>query len=303
MILPPFLKKGDRIGILSTARKIEEDQILSAVKAYEDWGLEVVTGKSIGKQFHQFAGTDEERAADLQEMLDDKSIKAISCAKGGYGTVRIIDKIDFSKFRKSPKWITGYSDITILHGLLNNHFGIASLHSLMPGGFDPVDIHEDSIDSIRKALFGELKKYEFGAHPFNIPGKCSGTLRGGNMSIVYNLNGTNSDFKARGTVLFLEDIDEYLYHIDRMIWAFRRSRFFGDLEGILIGGMTDMNDHEVPFGWNAEEIILQHCEDFNFPVAFNFPAGHQQKNFAFYLGVPAEMKVGKEGSSLEFQLG
>ncbi len=295
LIQPSYLKKGDKIAIVAPARKISLEEIKSAIDILESWGLEVVLSKNLFKSDNQFSGTDNERADDLQTMLDDSSVKAIIIARGGYGTIRIIDKLDFTKFKQQPKWIVGYSDLTVLHSHIHN-FRIETLHATMPINFTK---NEAATESLRSALFGEQLKYETGAHHLNKKGICEGELIGGNLSLLYALTGSISDIDTRGKVLFIEDLDEYLYHIDRMMLNLKRSGKLSRLVGLVVGGMTDMKDNAIPFGKNAEEIILDAVKEYNYPVCFNFPAGHIDKNMAIYFGKKVKLKV-EEKITLEF---
>ena len=295
LIQPSYLKKGDKIAIVAPARKISLEEIKSAIDILESWGLEVVLSKNLFKSDNQFSGTDNERADDLQTMLDDSSVKAIIIARGGYGTIRIIDKLDFTKFKQQPKWIVGYSDLTVLHSHIHN-FRIETLHATMPINFTK---NEAATESLRSALLGEQLKYETGAHQLNKKGICEGELIGGNLSLLYALTGSISDIDTRGKVLFIEDLDEYLYHIDRMMLNLKRSGKLSRLVGLVVGGMTDMKDNAIPFGKNAEEIILDAVKEYNYPVCFNFPAGHIDKNMAIYFGKKVKLKV-EEKITLEF---
>jgi muramoyltetrapeptide carboxypeptidase len=224
---------------------------------------------------------------DLQTMLNDPLIKAVISARGGYGTVRIVDKIDFSQFKKTPKWIVGYSDITVLHSHVNN-LKIETLHATMPVNFTK---NLEATESLRKALFGENLNYQIEAHPMNKKGGAQGIVVGGNLSLIYALTGSVSDIDTNGKILFIEDLDEYLYHIDRMMMNLKRSGKLSNLAGLIVGGMTDMKDNTIPFGKTAEEIIIDAVKEFNYPVCFNFPAGHVDKNMAIYLGREAKLKV------------
>jgi muramoyltetrapeptide carboxypeptidase len=284
---PDFLKKGDKIGILACARKISREEIQTAIDIFKAWGLEVVLSENLFKVDNQFAGTDDERANDLQIMLNDNSIRAIISARGGYGTIRIIDKIDFTHFKKQPKWIVGYSDITVLHSHINN-LGIETLHATMPINFSK---NVDAIETLRKALFGEKLNYESPPHPLNRKGNAEAKLVGGNLSILYSLTGSISDIDTKGKILFIEDLDEYLYHIDRMMMNLKRSGKLGHLAGLIVGGMSDMRDNSVPFGKTTEQIILDAVKEYNYPVCFNFPAGHVEKNSALYFGRKVKLKV------------
>lgn len=281
MITPPYLKKGDKIGIVAPARKISREELRPAIDIFSSWGLEVVLGKNIFNQQNQFSGSDEQRAEDLQAMLDDSSVKAIISARGGYGTVRIIDKLNFSLFQKNPKWIIGYSDITVLHSHIHTNFGIETLHATMPINFSQ---NQEAVETLRKSLFGEPLNYQIENHSLNKKGKAEGILIGGNLSLLYALCGSKSDLDTKGKILFIEDLDEYLYHIDRMMMNLKRSGKLENLAGIIVGGMSDMKDNLVPFGKNAEEIILDAVKEYDFPVCFNFPAGHIDRNLALIFG-------------------
>ncbi|MBL7883292.1 MAG: LD-carboxypeptidase [Bacteroidia bacterium] len=287
MIQPEFLKKGDTIGIVACARKISAEELQPAIDILKSWGLNVKTEKNIFNINHQFSGTDEERAEDLQTMLNDSSIKAIISARGGYGTVRIIDKIDFTIFKKAPKWIVGYSDITVLHSHIHN-MGIQTLHATMPINFG---VDADATNSLRKVLFGETIEYNIPTHPLNKKGTAEGILIGGNLSLLYALCGSASDIDTKEKILFIEDLDEYLYHIDRMMMNLKRSGKLSGLAGLVVGGMSDMKDNTVPFGKTAEEIILDAVKEYTYPVCFNFPAGHIDKNMALVFGKKVNLRV------------
>ncbi len=287
MRTPTYLKKGDKIGIIACARKITHDEIQPAIEIFNAWGLDVVLGKNLFNADNQFSGTDDERANDLQTMLDDDSIKAIISARGGYGTVRIIDKIDFTHFKKHPKWIIGYSDITVLHSQLNN-FRIETLHATMPINFMK---NAEATATLHKALFGEIVKYDVETHPLNRKGIANAEICGGNLSLIYALTGSVSDIDTKGKILFIEDLDEYLYHIDRMMMNLKRSGKLNHLAGLVVGGLCDMKDNAIPFGKTAEEIILDAVKEYSYPICFNFPAGHIDKNSALYLGRKVKLKV------------
>jgi len=238
MSSPQYLKPGDTIGIIATARKISPEEIEPALKKLSEWKFNVVLGKNIYAISNQYAGDDEQRASDLQEMLDDMNIKAIFIARGGYGTLRIIDKIDFSKFVKNPKWIIGYSDVTVLHSHIHKHYGIETLHAAMPFNFPPNGQNNNALNTLRKVLSGEKPEYETEANVLNKIGKGKGILIGGNLSLLYALSGTPSDIDTAEKILFLEDLDEYLYHIDRMMMQLKRSGKLKNLAGLVVGGMT-----------------------------------------------------------------
>ena len=285
---PLSLQKGDQIGLISTARKISEEELEYAKSLFSSWGLNVVFGDHLFRKFHQFAGTDTQRAADLQSMIDDPDIKAIMCVRGGYGTVRILDRINFTALQKNPKWIGGYSDVTALHSSVHN-IGIPSLHCSMPINFS--NNSEDSLESLRKALFGQKLSYQFPKHPLNRKGKTEGKVVGGNLSILYSLIGSKSDINTEGKILFLEDLDEYLYHIDRMMLNLKRNGKLSKLAGLVVGSMSEMNDNAIPFGKTAVEIIAEAVAEYDYPVAFNFPAGHLDNNNTLVLGEYANLVV------------
>tara|TARA_Y100000991_G_scaffold184590_1_gene148455 strand:- start:5626 stop:6540 length:915 start_codon:yes stop_codon:yes gene_type:complete len=293
ILTPPYLKQGDKIGLISTARKISKEELQVAIEHIESWGLKIKFGKNLFNSYHQFSANDNRRAKDLQTMLDDDNIKAIICARGGYGTVRLIDKINFSKFQKTPKWIVGFSDVTVLHSHIHN-LKIASLHSTMPVNFSNNNLA--SIKSLKDALFGKSINVKTKHHPLNRFGESIGQVVGGNLSILYSLIGSTSDINTDGKILFLEDIDEYLYHIDRMMISLKRSGKLSNLKGLIIGGMTKMNDNKISFGKDAESIIFDTVSEFNYPMCFEFPAGHIKNNKSIKLGLRAKLKVDKKCS-------
>ena len=288
MITPPSLQKGDTIAIISTARKISREELQPAVDEITRRGYKVQFGTNLFKEDHQFSGTDQQRAADLQSCLDDENIKAILCARGGYGTVRIIDQIDFSKFQKSPKWVCGYSDITVMHNKISL-LGIESLHSSMPINFKTNT--PESLDSLFELMERKSKTYHFAPHSFNRNGKCEGILTGGNLSMLYSQCGSPTAINTDGAILFIEDLDEYLYHIDRMMYNLKRNGYFEKLNGVIVGGMSDMNDNTIPFGKTAEEIIRDHFSEYDFPVCFGFLAGHLDNNLPLVMGRKVTLEV------------
>lgn len=297
---PPYLKPGDKIGIVSTARKISHQELQPAVECFQKEGFEIVFGKNLFKEMNQFSGTDEERAEDFQLMMDNPEIKAILCARGGYGTVRIIDKLDFTAFRKNPKWVCGFSDVTVLHSHIWQNFGTETIHSIMPVQLKKLGGESDAAKTLVSSLKGDTVNYEFPAHPLNRTGSAEGILVGGNLSILYSLLGSVSDINTTEKILFLEDIDEYLYHIDRMMMALKRAGKLDKLKGLVIGGMSEMKDNTIPFGKKAEEIIAEATKEYAFPVCFNFPAGHIDSNCAIYLGKTVKLRVDNTGSFLVF---
>ncbi len=296
MTTPSYLKKGDKIGIVACARIISQEDLQPAVDILRSWGLEVVLSKNLFNTSHQYAGTDSERAEDLQNMMDDTSIKAVISARGGYGTIRIIDRLDFTLFKTHPKWIIGYSDITVLHSHLH-HLGIETIHATMPINFGK---NKESTDSLRKALFGESVNYETETHLLNRNGNAEGELIGGNLSLLYALSGSVSDLDTKEKILFIEDLDESLYHIDRMMMNLKRSGKLSDLAGLVVGSMTEMKDNTIPFGKTAEEIIADAVNEYSYPVCFNFPAGHIDRNMAIYFGRKVKLSIG-EKTTLAFK--
>lgn len=299
MMQPKKLQQNDTIAIVSTARKITIDEVQPAIKLLEKWGLNVVIGDTIGFEDNQFAGNDDQRTSDFQKMLDNPKIKAIWCARGGYGTVRIIDKLDFSEFQKHPKWIIGYSDVTVLHSHIHN-LGFKTLHATMP--LDVTENTDDALNSLRKCLFGEAISYEIQSSKENKLGIASGELVGGNLSMLYSLLGSATSIKTDDKILFIEDLDEYLYHIDRMLMNLKRNGYFNNLKALIVGGMTTMHDNKIPFGKNAKEIILEHLSEYNFPVIFDFPAGHLEDNNALIFGSKITVEVNKISSRLSEKL-
>jgi muramoyltetrapeptide carboxypeptidase len=294
MTTPPYLQKGDRIALVSPARKISPFEISTAIDIFQSWELEVVQGDHLFSAYNQFAGSDDQRQADFQQMLDDSSIRAIICSRGGYGTVRIIDRLDFTRFLQSPKWIVGYSDITVLHSHIHRHYGVETLHAMMPVNFKDKCDGSPSLNSLKKALFGKELAYRFPAEQYFRQGSCKGQLVGGNLSILYSLTNTSSDINTNGKILFLEDLDEYLYHIDRMMMNLRRSGKLEGLAGLIIGGMIKMHDNEVPFDKTAIEIIAEAVEDYPYPVCYNFPAGHLDDNRALIMGREVTLEIDEQ---------
>lgn len=257
----------------------------------------MVIGDTIGKEHNQFAGTDEERLKDFQKAIDDTTIKAVICARGGYGTVRIMDDIVFDEFLKHPKWLVGFSDLTFLQTNISNNIGIQCLHAHMPIQFERAS--PESIETLRKELFGEKNEYVVNPHELNRNGEAEGILIGGNLSILYSITGTKNGMNTDRKILFLEDLDEYLYHIDRMMINLKRSGKLQGLAGLVVGGFTDMHDNAVPFGKTAYEIIAEHVSEFNFPVCFNFPAGHIEDNRALVIGKTYHFKVSDKEATLK----
>lgn len=283
MIIPPYLQPGDRIRIVSPAGKVQKDKVLPGIKLLQDEGYDVVVGKHVFDKHFQYAGTDLQRAADFQEAINDPDTKAIICARGGYGTVRIIEKIDFSPLLKNNKWIIGFSDITILHTVLNK-LGLASIHGAMLGFFVENKKMTRSFLSLMELISTGKSQFDIKAHELNRNGSCTGELVGGNLSLIYSLQGTPWQLETRGKILIIEDLTEYFYHLDRMMQNLRLAGQLKDLAGLIVGGFTEMKDNDSPFGKTAYEIIMDAVQDYHFPVCFDFPAGHIPKNLALMLG-------------------
>lgn len=302
--VPPYLKAGDTIGITSPASYMSLADIQPAAQLMESWGFKIVIGETIGKKDFTYGGTDEERVADLQQMLDNPDIKAIMCARGGYGLVRIIDQLNFKQFVSQPKWVIGFSDITVLHCHINKNFGIATLHSKMCNSFpadwtkaEPIQI--TTILSIKQALLGEDLKYTAPATIANRPGKAKGLLVGGNLSMITTLSGTKSDLVTKDKILFVEDTGEYLYNIDRMFWNLKRTGKLAKLAGLLVGGFkVKPDDPGEEFGKTIYEIVMEKVKEYDYPVCFDFPVGHQRNNVALKCGVQHLLEVREEGGTL-----
>nr|WP_291118704.1 LD-carboxypeptidase [Flavobacterium sp. UBA6135] len=298
MIVPPYLQKGDTVAIVATARKHLNDDLKNIQEFLENWGLKTVIGSSIGLDNNQLAGTDEERAKDFQTQIDNPNVKAIWCVRGGYGTVRIVDLLDFSKFKQNPKWIIGFSDVTVLHSHLNN-LGFQSIHGMMPVNIPRAT--PEAKESLRKALFGEPLSYAIPYDSMNKIGTTRGELVGGNLSILYSLFGSNSAVDCSDKILFLEDLDEYLYHVDRMMMNLKRNGCLESLKGIVVGSMTKMKDNDIPWGKNALEIIEDITKKYNIPMVYNFPAGHIPDNRALVFGRQVLLEVSESGTVLKFE--
>ena len=292
------LKPADKVAIISTARKVTEAELSAAVQVLQSWGLNVVFGPNLFAEENQFAGSDAQRLSDLNWALSHPNLKAVFFARGGYGTTRILDLADFSAFQQNPKWLIGFSDITAVHGLVNN-LGIETIHAPMPFQFGKEGIGE-ALESLRKVLFGEEIVYYAPAHEFNRAGTAKGKLIGGNLSMLVHMVGTKSEVETAGAILFLEDLDEYLYHIDRMLVQLKRAGKLHNLAGLLVGHMSDMKDNTIPFGMTAYEIIRHQTSEFTYPVCFGFPVGHELQNLALVCGREAELVVSEEEVELRY---
>ncbi|KAA2240445.1 LD-carboxypeptidase [Chitinophaga agrisoli] len=296
--VPPYLKPGDTIGITCPAGYITAEEIQPAVRILESWGFKIRTGATVGKRSYTFGGTDAERLADLQAMLDDSTIQAIMCGRGGYGCARIVDQLDFTKFQNKPKWIIGFSDITVLHCHINRHYGIATLHSKMCNSFpDDLSLAEpevkNTILSIRQALTGLEMQYTATPDTNNRTGAASGILVGGNLSMLQSVAATNSELDTIGKILFLEDAGEYLYSLDRMLGNLQRSHKLDNLAGLILGGFNRIkpDDPGEEFGKTLYDMVLEKIRGLSYPVCFNFPVGHQKNNYALKCGVMHRLSV------------
>lgn len=294
---PPYLKPGDIIGITSPAGFITVEEIQPAIQLVETWGYKVKIGNAIGKRDFSFGGTDAERAADFQQMLDDPAVKAILCARGGYGSIRIVDDLNWSRFRQRPKWVIGFSDITVLHNHIHKNCSIATIHSKMCNSF-PNDwskaeaMQIQTINSIGEALSGKKMTYNVAPHPSNKMGIAEAVVIGGNLKTIETLAGSASDINTKGKIFFVEDTGEYLYSLDRMFWNLKRTGKLKGLKGLIIGGFNVKPDDEgEEFGRTLEEIVLSKINEYEFPVCFNFPVGHQRANFALKCGVKHRLRV------------
>ena len=294
---PPYLTIGDTVAITCPAKKLTRD-IIDAVTLLESWGLNVVLGETIKASWHQFAGTDELRASDMQRFLDDPNIKAIFAARGGYGTIRIIDRIDFSSFKKHPKWIIGFSDITVLHSHIQAVYKTESIHGQMP--LTIPDGSSVSLETLRKALFNEALDYKYTSAVKNRSGEANAVLIGGNLTLLVMMAGSVSEQDYSEKILFLEDVGEYLYSLDRMMWNLKRSGKLTNLKGLIVGSFSEMKDNDIPFGQTAEQIIMEHVKEFDFPVCFNFPAGHINDNRALIFGRKVNILVEEQNVSLTY---
>ncbi|MCB0459741.1 MAG: LD-carboxypeptidase [Flavobacteriaceae bacterium] len=302
LIRPPKLEKGDTVMIIAPAGIMKDTaSVMRGIALLEDWGLNYKLGKNIFKQNYHFAGTDEERLADIQEALDDDNVKAIWCARGGYGTIRIIDDIDFTRFKQHPKWIIGFSDITVLHNEVHN-MGIETMHALMPITYKPDSKEQKkAVKSLKRAVFDKRLKYKISDSEYNREGEATGEVVGGNLSLVYSMLGSRSQISADGKILFLEEVGEALYHIDRMMISLKRAGYFENCKGLIIGGISDIKENSTPFGITYQEIILDAVKDYDFPVCFDFPAGHITDNRTLLLGREIELDVRDNKAVIKFE--
>lgn len=303
LIQPSYLKAGDTVAIVAPSGilKSREGEIQQAEALLKSWGLHVVVGKHVFSKANHFAGTDEERCEDFQQALDNPKISAIWCARGGYGTVRILDKLNYTRFNKHPKWLIGYSDITALHNQFHNQ-GFQSLHALMCVSLtkDLNDI-DDTLNSFKEALFGNPRNYTLEGSSYNRVGEASGQLVGGNLTILHTMLGSETSIDTSGKILFIEEIGEYKYHIDRMLQSMKRAGYFENLKGLVVGDMSKLRKNTTLWGTSVEQLILDALAEYNFPIAFNMPAGHEKDNRALVLGKTVALKVEKSKSQLVYK--
>jgi len=302
LIRPEYLKAGDTIAIVAPSGVLNdhENYINKAKKLLESWELNVIIEKNVFNNYGHFSGTDKERTKDFQRALDDKTISAIWCARGGYGAMRIIDDLDYTEYLKTPKWIIGYSDITAIHNDLHI-LGSESIHSIMCKSIEDKDINNDrSIQALKDVLFGNKLSYNFNNKPENKLGKTSGQIVGGNLTLLHGLIGSKSSINTDGKILFIEDLGEYHYHIDRMLISLKRAGYFDNCNGLVVGDFSDLRKNTTPFGKDIKEIILDAVKEFDFPVLFDFPAGHEELNMPIILGRDIIMDINNSQSTIEF---
>ncbi len=297
--IPPYLQPGDQIGMVCPAGYMPTEKYEKCIETLVDWGFKVKLGKTLGHQFNYFSGTDEERLADLQNMMDDKNIKAILCARGGYGTGRIIDDLDFTQFLKHPKWVIGFSDITVMHNHLFSQYKMASLHAPMAAAFND-DLNDNPfVQSLYDALIGTKANYITAPNSFNQLGNARGVLVGGNLSLLAHLIGTPSDIDTKDKILFMEDVGEYIYNVDRMMYQLKRSGKLKYLKGLIIGHFSEMKDTTVPFGQTTSEVIKTIVKNYDYPICFDFPVSHDIENYALKVGVEYELSVNENSVTLK----
>jgi muramoyltetrapeptide carboxypeptidase len=297
--IPPYLKKGNTIGITCPSGYMPKEKAQTCIDTLQQWGFAVMVGKTLGSHStNYFSGTDEERLYELQAMLDSEEIDAILCGRGGYGLSRIIDQLDFTKFKKKPKWVIGYSDITVLHCHLHTALKIASLHAPMAAAFNDGVKGNPYIESLHKAITGKKASYRSGVYTFNKTGKAEGELVGGNLALLVNMTGTQSELNTKNKILFIEDIGEYIYSTDRMMMQLKRSGKLDKLAGLVVGNFTDTKDTERPFGETVYHAIHNLVKEYDYPVCFNFPVGHAKENYALKSGMQYQLNVTRKTVSL-----
>jgi muramoyltetrapeptide carboxypeptidase len=299
IFIPSYLKKGDLIGMVCPAGHMPKSRMRTCLRVLrEEWGFRVREGRTLGAGENYFSGTDDERLSDLQEMLDDPEVKAVLCARGGYGVGRIIDRLDFTSFQRHPKWVVGFSDITVLHAHIHRRCGIASLHAPMAGAFNAGGWRGASVESLHRALTGRRTRHASDSHAYDRRGVAVGPLIGGNLALLSHLVGSPSDIHTRGCILFLEEVGEQLYNIDRMLHQLKRAGKLKYLAGLVVGGFTECRDTDRPFGQGAYEIVRDIVAEYAYPVCFGFPVSHGNDNLALKSGCMHELKVRGQGTLL-----
>ncbi len=301
LIQPEPLKSGDTISILAPSGVLNnfDNKITKAINIFKSWGLNVVLGNHIYDKNGHFAGTDKNREKDFQKALDNKNIKAIWCARGGYGAVRIIDKLNFDNYLKNPKWIIGFSDITVIHNKLN-FLNSESIHAMMITGFEDIGQNNDSLSKLKNVLFGDSLSYSIASNKNNKAGKSEGIIVGGNLTLIQSTIGSKTELKMKDKILFIEEIGEYAYHIDRMLYSLKRAGYFENCKGLIVGQISDVKKNNTDFGRSINELILDVLDEYNFPILFDFPAGHEKTNFPIILGRKVILDVSKPDSKVIF---
>ena len=301
LIQPESLKSGDTISILAPSGVLNnfDNKITKAINIFKSWGLNVVLGNHIYDKNGHFAGTDKNREKDFQKALDNKNIKAIWCARGGYGAVRIIDKLNFDNYLKNPKWIIGFSDITVIHNKLN-FLNSESIHAMMITGFEDIGQNNDSLSKLKNVLFGDSLSYSIASNKNNKTGKSEGIIVGGNLTLIQSTIGSKTELKMKDKILFIEEIGEYAYHIDRMLYSLKRAGYFENCKGLIVGQISDVKKNTTDFGRSINELILDVLDEYNFPILFDFPAGHEKTNFPIILGRKVILDVSKPDSKVIF---
>jgi muramoyltetrapeptide carboxypeptidase len=296
--IPPFIKKGALFGLVSPAGKTDLKVVEDAEKFLEANGHRSRRGKYASCEYHQFSGTDEQRITDMQAFLNDPEVDVIWCCRGGYGTSRIIERLDFSAMPRKPKWIVGFSDITVFHAALQNIYNVASIHGPMPVNLQPNDNNQQDFRHLLELLSGKDFAINTPPHPLNRWGTAGGLLTGGNLSLLSTLTGTKYDFDPHGKILFIEEVGEQLYHLDRMMQHLKLAGKLKNLSGLVVGQLTEMNDKPTPFGLSANEIIMETVQHYDYPVIFDFPTGHADLNEPLLMGVQTHIQVNREGGML-----
>jgi muramoyltetrapeptide carboxypeptidase len=295
---PSYLKNGDTIAIVAVAGRCNKKHLQTAIEIFQSWGLKIKQGKHLFDNKNQFAASDKNRLHDLNSMIEDNNIKAIISLRGGYGSVRLLEDINYPHLAKNPKWIIGFSDITAIHSAVAIKSSIASLHATMPVNF--ADCHANTLDTLHNALFGNDLNYKIKSHKLNRNGNAKAEIVGGNLSVLYSLRGTEYDINTNNKILFIEDLNEYLYHLDRMMMNLKLGGKLSNLKGLILGAFSDMKDNDTKFGKTAYEIIAEAVKDYDYPVIFDFKAGHIKENNALIFGVETEINVNKDFSEIKF---